>query len=64
MKKKAPAPSPAFHNNATDWIRWLWEVEAEHSPMVGSRLKFGLPSAPATQQRRRAKATRRITAKA
>lgn len=43
MKKKTHAPAPVVADNATDWIRWLWEVEAEHSPMVGSRMKFGLP---------------------
>jgi hypothetical protein len=58
-KTKAPAGS-----NATEWIRWLWEVEAEHSPMIGSRLKFGLPLAPARPKRTRVRTAKRAATKA
>ena len=52
-----PKSLPEVIVSATDWIRWLWEVEAEHPPMVGSRLKFDLPvqAQPARNSRSRRK---------
>ncbi|MFN0077307.1 MAG: hypothetical protein ACKVY0_12620 [Prosthecobacter sp.] len=62
MKKPSKTAAPVG-SNATEWIRWLWEVEAEHSPMIGSRLKFGLPLSPAKPKRRKVKAARRAAVK-
>ena len=63
MKKPSKTLAPAG-SNATEWIRWLWEVEAEHSPTIGSRLKFGLPLSPAKPKRARAKVAKRAAVKA
>ena len=62
MKQPSKTLAPAG-SNATEWIRWLWEVEAEHSPMIGSRLKFGLPLSPAKPNGARAKAGKRAAVK-
>lgn len=62
MKQPSKTLAPAG-SNATEWIRWLWEVEAEHSPMIGSRLKFGLPLSPAKPKRARAKDGKRAAVK-
>lgn len=60
MKARATSPSTSKReSNVTDWMRELWEVEAQHNALVGSRLKFGLPLAPA---RTRRKATRKSKA--
>lgn len=32
--------NPLIMTEVTDWMREMWEVEAQHSPMVGSRLKI------------------------
>jgi hypothetical protein len=55
---------PLVQTHVSDWIRELWEVEAQHPPMIGSRLKFGLPLSPAKPKRARAKAGKRAAVKA
>ncbi|MGV3661730.1 MAG: hypothetical protein ACO1TE_16205 [Prosthecobacter sp.] len=63
MKKSSNSTTPAA-SNATEWIRWLWEVEAEHSPMIGSRLKFGLPLVAPGRNRKRPTSRKRSVVKA
>lgn len=55
---------PLVQTHVSDWLRELWEVEAQHPPMIGSRLKFGLPLAPAKPKRARAKTGKRAAVKA
>jgi hypothetical protein len=50
---KKPKFGPLVVTHVSDWLRELWEVEAQHSPAGGSRLKFGLPLAPAKPKRRK-----------
>ena len=49
--KKADTFEPLIQTHISDWMREMWEVEAQHPPMIGSRLKFalGLPLSPAEQ---------------
>jgi hypothetical protein len=64
--KKADTFEPLIQTHISDWMREMWEVEAQHPPMIGSRLKFalGLPLSPAKPKRARAKAGKRAAAKA
>lgn len=55
MKTKSKF-TPIVQTHVSDWLREVWEVEAQHTAMVGSRLKFGLPLAPARSGRRKVKA--------
>jgi hypothetical protein len=65
MKKATKPFEPWVQTEVSDWMRWLWEVEAESSPMIGSRLKFAMPLMPTTGRKAaRMPAKRRITAKA
>ena len=54
MKNKATSTESGAQSNVSDWMRELWEVEAQHTAMVGSRLKFWLPlpAAPKTKRRK------------
>jgi hypothetical protein len=65
MKKKVEKFEPLIQTHISDWLREMWEVEAQHPPMIGSRLKFGLglPLAPAKPKRTRAKAGKQAMAK-
>ena len=54
--KKTAAFTPPVQTHVSDWLRELWEVEAQHPPLIGSRLKFGLPPASAKPKRRKARA--------
>jgi hypothetical protein len=45
--------NPLIMTEVTDWMREMWEVEAQHSPMVGSRLKIFPPPANAPQPKQR-----------
>ena len=56
--KKTAAFTPPVQTHVSDWLRELWEVKAQHPPLIGSRLKFGLPRSPATPKRRKARATK------
>ena len=63
--KKADTFEPLIQTHISDWMREMWEVEAQHPPMIGSRLKFGLPLTPARPKRARGKTTgKRAAAKA
>ncbi len=62
--KKDTSFEPLVQTHVSDWLRELWEVEAQHPPMIGSRLKFGLPLSPAKPKRTRAKAGKRAAVKA
>ena len=53
--KKSTAFEPLVQTHISDWLREMWEVEAQHPPMIGSRLKFGLPLSPAQPKRRKPK---------
>ena len=55
--KKDTSFEPLVQTHVSDWLRELWEVEAQHPPMIGSRLKFGLPLSPAKPKRSRGKTT-------
>ena len=59
MKKTAPF-EPLVQTHISDWMREMWEVEAQHPPMIGSRLKFGLPLAPAKPKRVRARVRAKV----
>lgn len=48
----------------SDWMREMWEAEAKYTATIGSRLKFGLPLAPARPKRNRARKAKRATTKA
>jgi hypothetical protein len=57
--KKDTSFEPLVQTHISDWLRELWEVEAQHPPMIGSRLKFGLglPLSPGKPKRARGKTT-------
>ena len=40
--KKADTFEPLIQTHVSDWLREMWEVEAQHPPMIGSRLKLAL----------------------
>ena len=63
--KKADTFEPLFQTHISDWMREMWEVEAQHPPMIGSRLKFalGLPLPPAKPKRAKAKTVKRTAGK-
>lgn len=56
--KKTTTFKPLVQTHISDWLREMWEVEAQHPPMIGSRLKFGLPLSPAKPKRRKVKAAK------
>ena len=56
--KKSTAFELLAQTHISDWLREMWEVEALHPPMIGSRLKFGVPLSPAQSKRRKAKAAK------
>lgn len=58
MSTKIPIEPPDTPGNVSAWTRMLWDAEAKYTATVGSRLKFGLPLAPAKPKRRKAKADR------
>ncbi|HBJ82743.1 MAG TPA: hypothetical protein DDZ88_02485 [Verrucomicrobiales bacterium] len=62
--KKADTFEPLIQTHISEWMREMWEVEAQHPPMIGSRLKFGLPLSPAKPKRAKAKAGKRAAVKA
>ncbi len=55
---------PLVQTHISDWLREMWDVEAQHPPIIGSRLKFGLPLPPTKPKRTKAKAGKRATVKA
>ena len=46
--KKADTFEPLIQTHISDWMREIWEVEAQHPPMIGSRLKLALWGAVVT----------------
>ena len=60
--KKANTFEPLIQTHISDWLREMWEVEAQHPPMIGSKLKFGFPM-PAKPKQDRAKAGKRAAVK-
>ena len=62
--KKAAKFEPLVQTHISDWMREMWEVEAQHPPMIGSLLKFGLPPAPTKPKRSRAKSGKRASVRA
>ena len=52
MKKPTAKFEPLIQTHVSDWLRELWEVEAQHSAMVGSIHKFCI-EVPAPKPRRR-----------
>lgn len=62
MKKPQTAFEPLIQTHISDWLRELWEVEAQHPPMIGHQFKFMLPTS--TKRRPRAKTAKRVTTKA
>lgn len=61
MKTKTVIPAPDY---VSEWTKELWEAEAKYTATIGSRLKFGLPLAPARPKRTRARTAKRATTKA
>ncbi|GDY20360.1 hypothetical protein LBMAG56_17050 [Verrucomicrobiota bacterium] len=61
--KKPVVFEPLVQTHISDWLREMWEVEALHPPMIGSRLKFGLPMSPPKPKRAVAKTGKRRAAK-
>lgn len=61
--KKADKFEPLVQTHISDWMREMWEVEAQHPPMIGSLLKFGMPLPPVKPKRAKPKGGKRITAK-
>lgn len=53
--KKADTFEPLVQTHISDWMREMWEVEAQHPPLIGSLLKFGMPPPPARRKRTKAK---------
>jgi hypothetical protein len=41
--KKADTFEPLIQTHISDWMREMWEVEAQHPPMIGLKFKFLLP---------------------
>jgi|GEM_PF-1759000 len=62
--KKDTSFEPLVQTHISDWLRELWEVEAQHPPMIGSRLKFGMPLSRAKPKRARGKVGKRVAVKA
>ena len=62
--KKSTAFEPLVQTHISDWLREMWEVEAQHPPLIGSRLKFGVPPSPAQPKRRKARAAKPRAVKA
>ena len=58
--KKDTSFEPLVQTHISDWLRELWEVEAQHPPMIGSRLKFGMPLAPVKPKRAKPKGGKRV----
>ena len=64
MSTKTQPEPPDTPGNVSDWTRMLWDAEAKYTATVGSRLKFGLPLAPARPKRTRARTAKRAATKA
>ena len=61
--KKPAIFEPLVQTHISDWLREMWEVETQHPPLIGSRLKFALPLSPAKPKRAKAKAGKRAAVK-
>lgn len=60
--KKADTFEPLIQTHISDWMREMWEVEAQHPPMIGLKFKFLLPEP--RKRRPLAKAGKQTAAKA
>ena len=64
MTSKTQLEPPDSPGNVSAWTRMLWDAESKYTATVGSRLKFGLPLAPARPKRTRTRTAKRATTKA
>ena len=60
--KKADTFEPLIQTHISDWMRGMWEVEAQHPPMIGHKFKFLLPEP--RKRRPRAKTAKLVKVKA
>ena len=59
--KKAGTFEPLIQTHISDWMREMWEVEAQHPPMIGHKFKFLIPEP--RKRRTHAKTAKRTAAK-